>query len=104
MSESEANRFLAELEANAELNARLLEQQDDPKKAYQIVADMGYNATPHEIREAILEHVMTRLSPAQLQSLAAGLSRDTRGTISAYGGPDRFGELFGVCGGAAAAV
>ena len=104
MSESEANRLLSDLAENPGLNDTLLSMQESPKKIYELLTDLGYSATPHEIREAIIEQMMDKLTPAQLQSLAAGLSNDSRGTISAFGGTAHFGKMFDISGGAAAAV
>lgn len=79
MSAAEADRFIADVHANAETFAEVrgLAEAGDPQQAYSKVRAMGYDATSDEIREALLVSLAEQgveLTDEQLAQVAGGLS------------------------------
>ena len=74
MSEAEASRFIAATQNDKELSNELEKLKDDPQKLIQAIKSRGYDVTPEEIREAVLENIAPRVSESELQTIAAGLN------------------------------
>lgn len=74
MATVQAELFLDRVAADAEFADRLASHADDPHMVFAIVVDMGFDATPEEIREAFLERNMRELTEPQLAAIAGGLS------------------------------
>ena len=72
MSEAEATRFIEETFSNADLSDRLAKLADDSDMVFAEVLARGFDVTPHEVREALLEKLVTHVSEAELAQIAAG--------------------------------
>lgn len=93
MSETEATRFINDMQNDSEFAAEMHKLRNNPTAAYQMVKDKGYNATTEEISAAFLEFSATCMSEENLEAIAAGLSKFDKGLIAGS-----------VVGGAAAVV
>jgi predicted ribosomally synthesized peptide with nif11-like leader len=70
----QAELFLDRIAADAELADRLASHTDDPHMVFAMVTEMGFDATPDEIRDAFFERNMRELTEEQLASIAGGIS------------------------------
>lgn len=82
MSESEARRFLKDLEADQELQSRLAQIKDLPKKVLGELQDRGYECTPEEVLTELMATCDITLDESQLEAIAAG--RASTNTIVGY--------------------
>lgn len=74
MSVAEADRFIADLQADEALAKHLTDLSNDPAAAYTLVQEKGYDVTPDELRDAALEFSGQFMSEDQLELVAGGLS------------------------------
>ncbi len=94
MSQQQADAFIARVQEDPEFAERLSALKDDPAAAHALVVAEGFDATPDEIREAVLETFGAELSEDQLAAIAGG----NFGPDS----PEAVGIYFGVAAAAAA--
>lgn len=82
MSTVQAEMFLDRIAADPQLADRLASHTDDPHMVFALVVEMGFDATPEEIRDAFFERNMRELTEEQLASIAGGISEvDLAGSI-----------------------
>jgi predicted ribosomally synthesized peptide with nif11-like leader len=74
MSTSAADAFIAKLDSDPEFADRLYSLREDPAAVHGFVAEAGFDATPDEIREAMLEKYGSKLSEEQLAAVAGGMA------------------------------
>ena len=84
MSEREAQRLIADLEADETLRRELenLANNGTPEQVHECVVNNGYDASPEEIREAFLEAFGSQLDEDQLAAIAGGISSSDAGNIA----------------------
>ncbi len=105
MSEAEASRFIAATQSDKELSNELEKLKDDPQKLIQAIKSRGYDVTPEEIREAVLENIAPRVSESELQTIAAGLNLSNKEKVMlGAGGAAAAVAAVGITVGAAAAA
>ena len=81
MSEAEATRFVNSIKANSNEAKKLEALKDDPAKVISAVKEMGYDATPDEIRDAFTELMSNSLPEAEIEKIAAGLSSGQKAAV-----------------------
>lgn len=85
MSTSSAETFIAKLENDQAFAERLAALSNDPSAVQAALADAGIDATPEEIREAVLEHLGSQLTEEELAVVAGGMSDAYIGLFAAGG-------------------
>ncbi len=73
MSMDSAVAFLERLEADEAFANELKELHGDQAAAHAKVTAAGFDATPEEIRDAVVERYGAELTPEQLDAIAGGL-------------------------------
>jgi predicted ribosomally synthesized peptide with nif11-like leader len=74
MSTVQAEMFLDRLADDPEFADRLASNTHDPHMVFAMVTEMGFDATPDEIRDAFFERNMRELTEEQLAAIAGGIS------------------------------
>jgi len=74
MSLEQAEAFLARVQSDDDFAAKLGELREDPAAVQAFIADAGFEASPEEIKDVVLESFGDELSEEQLASIAGGLS------------------------------
>lgn len=82
MSSQQAEAFLARVQSDEEFAAKLGELRDNPAATQALIAAEGFDTTPEEIKDVVLEAMGSELSEDQLAAVAGGLSAE----VSAVGG------------------
>jgi predicted ribosomally synthesized peptide with nif11-like leader len=72
MSETAARDFVRRVESDEEFAGELEALKSDPQAVQQRVRAAGFDVGPDEIRAAFLDRWGDRLSPEQLEAVAAG--------------------------------
>jgi predicted ribosomally synthesized peptide with nif11-like leader len=99
MSTVQAEMFLDRVADDPEFADRLASNTHDPHLVFALVVEMGFDATPDEIRDAFFERNMRELTEEQLASIAGGIASGFVGINSEHSG-----LTVTIVGGAAAAV
>lgn len=86
MSEQEAKRFIAAVEADAKLKDKLEGMSKNPEAVYKEVISLGFDCTPEEIKAELLENSGQSLSDADLAKVAAGLTNEQKVGFGMLGG------------------
>ncbi len=73
MSIEAANAVLDRLDTDEAFAERLI-QSGGPEQAVPLLAAEGFDVTPQEMRDALLDHFGDQLTPEQLDQVAAGMS------------------------------
>lgn len=74
MSEAEASRFVRTFQPDSATERELEKLKDDPAALHRRVVEMGFDATPDEIADALIEYLDSRLTGSQIAEYAGGLS------------------------------
>lgn len=74
MSVEQAEAFLVRVQSDDDFAAKLGELREDPAAVQAFIAAEGFDATPDEIKDVVLESFGDQLSEEQLASIAGGLS------------------------------
>jgi len=82
MSEQEASRFISDLQTVDGMVAEFSKVKGDQKAALALMKSKGYDATPDEVRDALLEYAATALTEEQIAEVAAGLSTGAKAGIA----------------------
>jgi predicted ribosomally synthesized peptide with nif11-like leader len=98
MSPAAASAFLDRVEADDTFVKDLESAKEDPDAVYEKVRAAGFDATPEEIREQVLDRYGAELTPEQLDQVAAGLDGgDIAGIV--VGAGMGIGLVIAVCAG-----
>lgn len=73
MSVQSADAFIERLTSDTGFADRIYELREDPEAVHALVAESGFDATPDEIRDAMLEQFGSELSEEQLAAIAGGM-------------------------------
>ncbi len=83
MSIESANAFLDRLETDDEFRSQIEALGQDTEAVRAFAAAQGYDATPDEAREALLDRYGDELSPEMLESISAGVDSTTAIAVGA---------------------
>ena len=72
MSIQQAEAFVARVQQDPDFAERLFALREDPAAVQALVAAEGFDATPEEIRDVVLERFTGELSEEQLAAIAGG--------------------------------
>ena len=75
MSVQQAEAFVARVQEDPDFADRLFALREDPAAVQALVAAEGFDATPEEIRDVVLETFAGELSEEQLAAIAGGASQ-----------------------------
>ena len=84
MSQQQAEAFITRVQEDPEFAERLSALKGDPTAAHALVVAEGFDATPEEIREAVLETFGAELTEEQLAAIAGGLGPDSPEAVGIY--------------------
>ena len=73
MSIQQAEAFVARVQQDPDFAERLVALREDPAAVQALVAAEGFDATPEEIRDVVLETFAGELSEEQLAAIAGGV-------------------------------
>ena len=73
MSVQSADAFIERLTSDTGFADRIYELREDPEAVHALVSESGFDATPEEIRDAMLEQFGSELSEEQLAAIAGGM-------------------------------
>jgi len=82
MSDSEAVRFIEDIQSNSEFAEKLTKLRPNPDAVFNYIKSQGYDVTTEEISNAYLEFASSCMTEDQLQSVAAGLSKEDKSIIA----------------------
>jgi predicted ribosomally synthesized peptide with nif11-like leader len=85
MSLEQAEAFLDSVQADEKFAQQLNEHRTNPDTIQTIVREAGFDATPDEIREVLVEKIGSELSEDQLAAIAGGLSQGDQDIAIAVG-------------------
>ena len=74
MSIQQAEAFVARVQEDPDFAERLTALKDDPTAAQALVVAEGFDATPEEIRDAVLEAFGSELTEEQIAAIVGGTS------------------------------
>jgi predicted ribosomally synthesized peptide with nif11-like leader len=77
MSAESAAAFIQRVEDDSDFAAELESLRENPDAVRAKVADAGFDATPDEIKSALLDRYGAELSQEQLDAIAAGTDTET---------------------------
>ena len=86
MSEQEAKRFIAALEADSKLRDKLEGMSKNSEAVYKEVLSLGFDCTPEEIKAELFETLNQQLSDEELADIVAGLSKQQQVGVGIIGG------------------
>ena len=98
MSQAAASAFLDRVETDDTFVSDLESVKEDPNAVFEKVKAAGFDATPEEIREQVLDRYGAELTPEQLDQVAAGMDAGDIAGIS-VGGAIGIGLVIAVCAG-----
>jgi predicted ribosomally synthesized peptide with nif11-like leader len=98
MSQAAASAFLDRVETDDTFVSDLESVKEDPNAVFEKVKAAGFDATPEEIREQVLDRYGAELTPEQLDQVAAGMSQDDVGG-AILGGTIGLALVVAVCAG-----
>ncbi len=82
MSTQQAEAFLARVQSDEDFAAKLGELRDNPAAVQALIAAEGFDTTPEEIKDVVLETMGGELTEDQLASIAGGVSTEVAAGIS----------------------
>lgn len=74
MSLEQAEAFLARVQSDEDFATKLSDSRDNPAAVQALIAAEGFDTTPEEIKDVVLESLGDELSEEQLAAIAGGLS------------------------------